>query len=85
MHLKQEELLLVGPDFFVDLGVEVVVPTLSTLFSSTIELLVPFLEMVGHRGPVIEADLPYNLSKDSIFLDKAVLTLLVQFFLMREI
>lgn len=44
MHLEQEEFFLIGPDFFVDFGVEVVVPSLPALFTGSVELLIALLE-----------------------------------------
>ena len=48
---------VVGPGFFVDGGVEVVVPAFAALFAGALGDVVDIFEFEGDLGPIVEAEL----------------------------
>ena len=69
MRLEKQHLLLIRPRFLVDVGVEVVVPSLSALFARPLNSDLPRSEVLGHVGPVVDAHLRHYGFEAVVFLD----------------
>lgn len=85
MGLKQQQLLLIAPNVFVDVRVEVVVPSFPALLARPLDLLVLELQPTRHCCPIVETHLGHDLLQHYVFLNGGGNTFLDQFFLMREL
>jgi len=70
MELEEFFFLLVGPRFFVDRGVEVIVPPFPTLLPGAFGNVVGLFEFGGDEGPVVEAKLVDKFRDGFVFLNR---------------
>jgi len=85
MELEQLKLFTIGPILFVDRGIEMVVPPFATLFTSSDDYAIFFVELTSNLGPVLSAGLSYYLGQLKVFLRLCRITCLVQVLRMRQI
>lgn len=85
MRLEQEQGLLIGPRLLVDLWVEMIMPSLSTLFPRSGKFIATLPHFLGYDCPILHALFHHDLAKKTVLLDKQKGTVLVQFLRMSEI
>lgn len=74
VQFKELFFFIVGPWFFVDCRVKVVVPSLPALLAGSFRDVIDFLKLKGNLCPVIEAVLSYQLRNGLVFLNQKVVT-----------
>lgn len=69
MRLKQQQFFFIAPNIFIDVRIQVIVPSFPTLFSCPFYLFVTLLEFISDRGPIIDAHLCNNLFEKAVLLN----------------
>lgn len=85
MQLEQHKGLLIRPGLFIDLRVEMIMPPLSTLLASSRKITATESHLLSDDSPIIYSLFHHDLAKETILLDKANGTFVVQFLRMCEI